>query len=204
MNFLEKTGKGVKKIIEKIKEVDYKKILNNKVSIMIGSFLLIGAVVTAVAVISGQIDDSKDVLNNESQRSLGQSVLVNGDVSDITEEVDEEDYFTVAAMTRETVREEAMDVLQQIIDNPDVLPDTKDDAMADMNALVAEMTKEVNIETLVKAKGITEVLAVLSGNNCNVIVKTEGLLDSSVAQILEIVYNETGIHPDDIKIIETT
>jgi len=204
VNFLEKTGKGVKKIIEKIKEVDYKKILNNKVSIMIGSFLLIGAVVTAVAVISGQIDDSKDVLNNESQRSLGQSVLVNGDVSDITEEVDEEDYFTVAAMTRETVREEAMDVLQQIIDNPDVLPDTKDDAMADMNALVAEMTKEVNIETLVKAKGITEVLAVLSGNNCNVIVKTEGLLDSSVAQILEIVYNETGIHPDDIKIIETT
>lgn len=202
MNFLEKTGKGVKTIIDKIKDVDYKKFFNNKVVMIVGGFILVGAVVAAVAVISGQIDPGKEVMNNESQRMLGQSVLVNGDVSGVVENND--DYFTVATMTRETVREEAMDVLQQIIDNPDVLPDTKDDAMADMNALVAEMTKEANIETLIKAKGINEVLAVLSGNNCNIIVKTEGLEASSVAQILEIVYNETGIHPDDVKVIETT
>ena len=202
MNFLEKTGKGVKTIIDKIKDVDYKKFFNNKVVMIAGGFILVGAVVAAVAVISGQIDPGKEVMNNESQRMLGQSVLVNGDVSGVVENKD--DYFTVATMTRETVREEAMDVLQQIIDNPDVLPDTKDDAMADMNALVAQMTKEANNETLIKAKGINEVLTVLTSNNCNIIVKTEGLEASSVAQILEIVYNETGIHPDDVKVIETT
>ena len=143
-------------------------------------------------------------MGNESRRSLGQSVLANGDVSNVDTEVNANDYFAVAAMTRESVREEAMHVLQSIIDSPDVMPDTKDQAMTDLQALAKEMAKEVNIETLIKAKGITNVLAVISGDKCNIIVKSDTKLkETNVAQIQEIVYLETGIHPKAIKIIET-
>lgn len=204
MNLLEKTRNGVKKIATKIKEFDYKSLLNNKIAVACGSILLLGAVVVSVAVISSNIDQAKDAMAEESRRSLGQSVLANGDVSGIDKNVDNQDYFTVTAMTRESVREEAMSVLQSIIDSPDVLPDTKDEALADLQALAKEMTKEVNIEALIKAKGIENVLAVLSGEKCNIIVKSsEELKEAKVAQIQEIVYLETGIHPKDIHLIQT-
>ena len=204
MNLLEKTRKGVKKIATKIKEFDFKSLLNNKIAVACGSILLLGAVVVSVAVISSNFDKSQETFGNESRRSLGQSVLANGDVSGVDKDVDEQDYFTVTAMTRESVREEAMSVLQSIIDSPDVLPDTKDEALADLKALAAEMTKEVNIESLIKAKGIQNVIAVLSGEKCNIVVKSaEALQEAKIAQIQEIVFLETGIHPKDIKLIET-
>lgn len=204
MNQLEKTRNGVKNFFKKVKETDYKNLLNNKIAVTFGSILLLGAVVLSVAVISNNIDKSKETIKDDERRTLGQSILVNGDVSGVDREVDTSDYFAVAAMTRESVREEAMYVLQSIIDSPDVLPDTKDEALADLQSLASEMTKEINIETLIKAKGINNVLAVLSGDKCNVIVKSENALrESSVAQIQEIVYLETGIHPKLVKIIDT-
>lgn len=204
MTWLEKMRNGIKKGFQKIKEIDFKKLVNNKIAITCGSILLLGAVVLSVAIISSKAGDAKEAMGNESRRSLGQSVLANGDVSNVDTEVDSKDYFTVAAMTRESVREEAMHVLQSIVDSPDVMPDAKDQAMADLQALAKEMAKEVNIETLIKAKGITNVLAVLSGEKCNIIVKSETkLTQANVAQISEIVYLETGIHPKTVRIIET-
>ena len=204
MTWLEKMRNGFKNGFQKIKEIDFKKLVNNKIAVTCGSILLLGAVVLSVAIISSKAGEAKEVMGNESRRSLGQSVLANGDVSNVDTEVDTKDYFSVAAMTRESVREEAMHVLQSIIDSPDVLPDTKDQALADLQSLAKEMAKEVNIETLIKAKGINNVLAVLSGEKCNIIVKSDTKLkEASVAQIQEIVYLETGIHPKAIKIIET-
>jgi len=204
MSWLEKMRNGVKNGFQKIKEIDFKKLVNNKIAVTVGSIVLLGAIVLSVAVISSKANAAKETMGNESRRSLGQSVLANGEVSNVDTEVDAKDYFAVAAMTRESVREEAMHVLQSIIDSPDVLPDTKDQAMADLQALANEMAKEVNIETLIKAKGIKNVLAVLSGEKCNIIVKSDTKLnEAKVAQIQEIVYLETGIHPKAVKIIET-
>ena len=74
--------------------------------------------------------------------------------------------------------------------------------MNDIAVMVEEMAKEANIEALIKAKGFDECVTIISGTTANVIVKSEGLLETEVAQILEIVYSETGITPASVKIIE--
>ena len=62
----------------------------------------------------------------------------------------------------------------------------------------------MNIETLVKAKGFEECVAVISEEKCSVIVKSEGLMDDQVAQILDIVITESDLSPENITIIEKT
>ena len=64
------------------------------------------------------------------------------------------------------------------------------------------MESESNIETLVVAKGFAECVAVISGESASVVVKSEGLQAAQIAQINEIVYEQSGILPVNIKIIE--
>ena len=111
-------------------------------------------------------------------------------------------YFTAAEISREKARDEALDVLQTVVDSEDALQETKDAALADISRIALDMEQEVNIETLVKAKGFANCVAVINGDKISVIVESDGLLANQVAQIKEIVYEQTGIAPAGIKIIE--
>lgn len=64
------------------------------------------------------------------------------------------------------------------------------------------MAMESNIETLIIAKGFEECVAVISGEDASIVVKSDGLQAAQIAQINEIVYNEAGISPVNITIIE--
>ena len=111
-------------------------------------------------------------------------------------------YFASAQLAREKARDEALDVLQTVVDSEDALQETKDAALADISRIALDMEQEANIESLVLAKGFSNCVAVINGDAISVIVETDGLLPSQVAQIKEIVYEQTGIKPAGIKIIE--
>ena len=64
------------------------------------------------------------------------------------------------------------------------------------------MESEANIESLVRSKGFEQCVAVVNGGKCSVIVESDGLLQSEVAQISEIVWEQAGIAPENLKIIE--
>lgn len=113
-----------------------------------------------------------------------------------------ESYFTATQISREKARGEALDVLQTVVDSADALPETKDAALADISRIALDMEQESNIETLVLAKGFSNCVAVINGDSISVIVESDGLLPNEVAQIKEIVYEQTGIKPASIKIIE--
>ena len=63
------------------------------------------------------------------------------------------------------------------------------------------MQNEANIETLVKAKGFEECVAIIGEDSVSVVVKAETLQANEAAQILTIVYETTGIHPENVSII---
>lgn len=111
-------------------------------------------------------------------------------------------YFTSAQLSREKARDEALDVLQTVVDSEDALQETKDAALADISRIALDMEQEANIETLVLAKGFSNCVAVINGDQISVIVESDGLLPNQVAQIKEIVYEQTGIKPAGITIIE--
>ena len=79
---------------------------------------------------------------------------------------------------------------------------TKTGALLEISELAKAMEAEANIETLVLAKGFEQCVAVINGDTCSVVVNSEGeLLPAQISQINEIVYEQAGIQPTNIRII---
>jgi stage III sporulation protein AH len=95
-----------------------------------------------------------------------------------------------------------MEVLQSVIDNPDATETVKNEALAEMNAIANEIEKEANIEALLVSKGFEDCVAVMNGNQINVVVKSQGELQTAqIAQINAVVYEQTGIEPINVTIV---
>jgi len=111
------------------------------------------------------------------------------------------DYFASAALTRQQSRDEALDVLALVSASEDADEATRAEAQAKISKIATDIQNEANIETLVKAKGFEECVAVIGEGCVSVIVKAETLLAKDTAQILAIVYESTGIAPEHVSII---
>ena len=137
-------------------------------------------------------------ITSDSAKILGEAKLVDN----IGKAESDDSYFVSAELNRERSREEALETRQVVIDSAETMPDVKDKALDRMISIASEIETEALVEEMIKAKGFEECLAVMTGDNINVIVKTPGLLTSEVAQITEIVMEETGFTAENIKIVE--
>ena len=95
-----------------------------------------------------------------------------------------------------------MEVLQAVVDNSASTTTAKNEALAEINKMAKIMDTEANIESLIRAKGFTECVAVINGDSASIVVRSDGLIASEISQINEIVYEQAGIQPINIKIIE--
>ncbi len=114
---------------------------------------------------------------------------------------EEYDYFSATALNRQNSRDEAIDVLKLVTENEEASEEAKAEAAAKISKIAVDIQNEVNIETLVKAKGFEDCVAIISDNAVSVVVKAESLQANEAAQILAIVYETTGIAPQNISII---
>ena len=113
----------------------------------------------------------------------------------------ENNYFTAAALTRQQSRDEAIDVLTLVCESQEASDEARAEAQAKISKIAVDIQNEANIETLVKAKGFEECVAVIGDDSVSVIVKAESLQAKDAAQILAIVYETTGISPEKVSII---
>ena len=114
---------------------------------------------------------------------------------------DEENYFTATVLNRQQSRDEAIDVLKLVSESDESSEAAKAEATAKISQIAVDIQNENNIETLVKAKGFTECVAIISDNSVSVIVGADELKAAEAAQILAIVYETTGITPENVSII---
>ncbi len=187
-----------KAYLKKIKEFDYGAFFGSKAFLIGGCVLIIAAAIVVNAIIPTNAPTPEKPTDGGAH-ILGNSVLVgaNGE----TEQTGT-GYFAEAVINRENTRNEAMEVLKAIAENPEALADAKEQAMLDIAAIAEEMSAEATIEQLVKAKGFEQCVCVVSDGKASVVVSAEGQLSSAqVAQILEIVYLETGILPANTKVM---
>ena len=146
-------------------------------------------------------------VSGEKAKILGEATYVGSTADDEPAGVVEngestESYFSTAMLDRKRNRDEALELLQTIVDSSESMPDAKNKALSDMTEIAWAMETEANIETLIRAKGFDDCIAVISGDEINVVVKSTGLLTYEIAQIREIVMNEMDIPAENIKIIE--
>ena len=132
--------------------------------------------------------------NNMDDTNLG-AEGVGGEVDD------ESSYFTATALDRQEARDEAIDVLMLLAENTEASEAVRAEAREQIAKIAADIQNEANIETLVKAKGFEDCVAIISDGAVSVIVGAESLQAAEAAQILSIVYDTTGINPENVSII---
>ncbi len=113
----------------------------------------------------------------------------------------ENDYFTSTALNRQESRDEAIEVLKLVAEDEDASEEARAEAAAKISKIAVDIQNEANIETLVKAKGFENCIALIADDAVSVIVKAESLQANEAAQILAIAYETTGISPEKISII---
>lgn len=116
-----------------------------------------------------------------------------------TAAAEEPDYFAATSLARETSRRESMEVLQKVVDSGE--GEEREAALTQISAIAAAMEKEANIETLIKADGYAQCVAVINGDSASVVVSSEVALDAArVATITGIVYEQAGILPANLTV----
>ncbi len=112
-----------------------------------------------------------------------------------------EDYFSLTVLNRQQSRDEAIDVLKLVSESDEATEEAKAEASDKLAQIALDIQNEANIETLVKAKGFTDCVAIISEDSVSVIVGAEELKAAEAAQIFAIVYETTGVAPENISII---
>ncbi len=194
---------------EKLSKIKWKQLIATRAFISVGCVVLVcGAIIVGTL-----MNRTQNLSEDEGDRILGNTLLVDAEMAGQQEDLQgdneananpetAEDFFAMAIINRTQVRDSALEVLREIASNPDTLPDAKEDALSSISAIADEMSAEANIETLVRAKGIADCVAVISGDSCSVIVNAKGLQAEMLTQITDIVYEQAGISVENITVVE--
>lgn len=111
-------------------------------------------------------------------------------------------FFTNYRSDRQETRNQEILYLDAIIASEATSAEAKANAEAERLSLVSKMETIMTIENLIKAKGFEDVIVSASSGSINVIVETAGLTNTEVAQIVDVVKNNSNYSIDNIKITE--
>lgn len=114
-------------------------------------------------------------------------------------------YFASARLNRQQARDSALELLQQAAADANAQQNVVDEANASIQSMAALTLSEAQVENLVTAKGYGDCVCFIGENSASVVVSStaDGLSETDIAKISEIVMEETGLAASKIKIIET-
>ena len=111
-------------------------------------------------------------------------------------------FFTNYRDDRQETRNQEMLYLDAIIASEATSQEARAAAQEEKLQLVKNMEVALNLESLIIAKGFEDVVVATASNSVSVMVETNGLTAGEVAQIVDVVVNNSSYNIDNIKIIE--
>lgn len=125
------------------------------------------------------------------------AVKTNAEAGTLTDE-----YFSQARLDRQKARDEATELLKEVLSASNENDAAKKEAVDKAAAIAETIQKETNIENLIKAKGYSDCIVSIEDDGCSVIVKTKAAEQDDAIIINDIVSGQTGLSYDKIKIVE--
>ncbi len=117
-------------------------------------------------------------------------------------DLDDSDFFIDYRLERDKARSEQINLYREMINNPNTDEATKKEAQKKMLNLTEKMEKEMEIESLIRARGFKDALAYIHDGSVDVIIQTTGLQKEDVTRVGDIVVKTTGLDFEDVTIIE--
>lgn len=150
---------------------------------------------------------SEDIEMSEGVQIIEQGVVKQNSNQDVNftkakNEESEKDFFIEYKLERDKARSEQVNIFRELINNPNSDQATKKEAQKMMLALTGKMEKEMEIESLIRARGYKDALAYIHDEAVDVIIHTNGLEKEDVAKVGDIIVKVTGFNTEDVTIIE--
>lgn len=140
----------------------------------------------------------------EAGKNYGDSILVsskNGENTD-DEASSAASYFSEARVSRQQSRDEAVQTIQNLYGAGESDDAQTASLIQKAEEITANMELETKIESIIKAKGFDDCIVYISGEYADVMVQTEGLLETEAALIKEAIIQETAVPVENISIVE--
>ena len=120
------------------------------------------------------------------------------------ENADVADYFAQIRLNRQETRENAVGLLQETLAYEEEGSATAETAAAALDKVVGDALAESQIESLAMAKGYKDCVAYMGDETISVAVcaPAEGLADSDIVLLSDIVTSQTDYDLSDVRIIE--
>lgn len=149
------------------------------------------------------LDTNGGVTTSDSSKNLGDAQFVgnNSTVSGDEQANTTPDYFAQARANRETAREEALDLIKDMMNDAKATDAIKQEALAKTEEVAAAIEQESKIESLVKAKGFEDCVVFIEDKTCHIVVKAEGLQPQEAAQITDIICAQSQVPATGITIV---
>ena len=112
----------------------------------------------------------------------------------------ETSFFVQARLNREQARSAEKEILTSLINNDNVEAEQRAQAADNMIDIQRRIERESAAESMIEAKGFSEVYVRIGEGTVDVVVSKEVLTDSEVAQIEDIVKRKTGMQSNQIHI----
>lgn len=150
----------------------------------------------------------EDTSSETSQ--LGAAQLVNNayvetvtdDLQSSTETAAQEDALAQARVDRQSSRDEALELLDNVLESVDSDSAAKQQAVEEASAIAQNILEESNVESLLQAKGYSQCVAYITEEECSVVM-AGSVEEADTLIVQEIVMEQTGLSADKIKIIGT-
>ncbi len=110
-------------------------------------------------------------------------------------------FFTSYRADRDSAREQEKLYYSAILESASSTNEAKTSATSALSNIAALVESELYLESNIKAKGFSDVIVSMSNNFVNVMVSADNLTDAQVAQIVQVVQEQTNKSIDNIKII---
>lgn len=131
-------------------------------------------------------------------------VLNNNSSSNVTKQVStvtQANFFTTYRNDRQSTRSQEVLYLEAIISSESSSAEAKANAEKMKMELIDQMDSEMVCENLIMARGFDDCIVTKTGNNVNVVVKSESLNDTDINKICSVVRDVLSVTNDYIKII---
>ena len=171
--------------------------LGKKNLIVIAAFAVVAVALVVGVTVFSRSEEGFDYSQGAGMQDVGSESDKNKETENSVDT-----YFSSVELDRKRTRDEALEVLQSVVDDDGSTEEARSKALAEITAMAKAMEAEANIETLIEAKGFSECVAVIKDDSASIVVRSDGLQTAQISQINEIVYEQAGISPVNVKIIQ--
>ena len=139
----------------------------------------------------------------EDQMTTAVNAILGRESGDAAPAASVSGYFSQARLTRQQSRDQALSLLESASCSESASAETIDAAMKEITKMANWSLLESRVENELLAKNFTECVVYMSEDGCTVAVpaSTEGLEESQVAQITDVVTSNSDFTPSQINVI---